>query len=167
MLWRKEEIPYTLPCYLASIPYLPFLMSNLILIYLPLLLPISLWWIGLALLYVLYTNRGFFKTASTELEHVVWPTPAENKKYMIYTIGVIVVIGIFLAILGYAVTNGLRLARAQFPHDTISTTVSGEDTVSQSELDKILQNIKTNTGRTASGTNLMNWTGITTNSGSR
>lgn len=110
---------------------------------------------------------NFITEASTELEHVVWPTPTENKKYMIYTIGVIVVIGIFLAILGYAVTNGLRLARAQFPHDTISTTVSGEDTVSQSELDKILQNIKTNTGRTASGTNLMNWTGITTNSGSR
>ena len=48
---------------------------------------------------------NFITEANTELEHVVWPTPAENKKYMIYTIGVIVVLGIFLAVLGYAVTN--------------------------------------------------------------
>lgn len=48
---------------------------------------------------------NFIKEASDELEHVVWPTPVENKKYMIYTIGVIVVLGIFLAVLGYAITN--------------------------------------------------------------
>ena len=94
---------------------------------------------------------NFITEANTELEHVVWPTPAENKKYMIYTIGVIVVLGIFLAVLGYAVTNWLALARAQFPHDAISSTVSGEDTMSQTELDELLKNIKINTGATASG----------------
>lgn len=95
---------------------------------------------------------NFITEANAELEHVVWPTPAENKKYMIYTIGVIVTLGIFLAILGYLVTNGLSLARAQFPHETVSTTVSGEDTMSQAELDKLLQNIKVDTDTTASGT---------------
>ena len=48
---------------------------------------------------------NFISEASAELEHVVWPTPVENKKYMMYTIGVIVVLGVFLAVLGYAVTN--------------------------------------------------------------
>jgi preprotein translocase SecE subunit len=97
---------------------------------------------------------NFITEANTELEHVVWPTPAENKKYMIYTVGVIIVIGIFLAVLGYGVTNGLRLARDQFPHDVApTTTVSGEDTMSQAELDKILKNIQVSTGATASGAN--------------
>ena len=96
---------------------------------------------------------NFITEANTELEHVVWPTPAENKKYMIYTVGVIVVLAIFLAILGYGVTNGLKLARDQFPHDApTTTTVSGEDTMSQAELDKLLKNIKVNTGATATGT---------------
>jgi preprotein translocase SecE subunit len=48
---------------------------------------------------------NFITDAQAELEHVVWPTPAENKKYMTYTIGVIVVIGIFLSILGYVINN--------------------------------------------------------------
>lgn len=97
---------------------------------------------------------NFITEASTELEHVVWPTPAENKKYMMYTVGVIVVIGIFLAVLGYGITNGLKLARDQFPHDAIVTqAVSGEDTMSQADLDKLLQNIQVQTGTTASGSN--------------
>jgi preprotein translocase SecE subunit len=95
---------------------------------------------------------NFIKEANTELEHVVWPTPAENKKYMIYTVGVIVVLAIFLAVLGYGITNGLKLARDQFPHDAITTqAVSGEDTMSQADLDKLLKNIQVQTGATASG----------------
>ncbi len=72
---------------------------------------------------------NFISEASAELEHVVWPTPTENKKYMIYTIGVIVVLGVFLAVLGYAVTNWLAYTRAQFPHDAPVSTISGEDTI--------------------------------------
>ncbi len=95
---------------------------------------------------------NFITEANTELEHVVWPTPAENKKYMVYTVGVIVVLGIFLAVLGYSITNGLKLARDQFPHDVAPTaTVSGEDTMSQADLDKLLKNIQVQTGATASG----------------
>jgi preprotein translocase SecE subunit len=95
---------------------------------------------------------NFITEANTELEHVVWPTPAENKKYMMYTVGVIVVLGIFLAVLGYSITNGLKLARDQFPHDVAPTaTVSGEDTMNQADLDKLLKNIQVQTGATASG----------------
>jgi len=59
----------------------------------------------LYLLSSLLSMSNFIKEATTELEHVVWPTPAENQKYMVYTIGVIITVGIFLAILGYLVTN--------------------------------------------------------------
>ena len=94
---------------------------------------------------------NFIKEASAELEHVVWPTPVENKKYMIYTIGVIVVIGIFLAVLGFVITNWLIFTRAQFPHNAIVPTVSGDDTVNREDLDKILENIKVKADTTGSG----------------
>jgi preprotein translocase SecE subunit len=112
---------------------------------------------------------NFISEASAELEHVVWPTPVENKKYMMYTIGVIVVLGVFLAVLGYLVTNWLTLTRAQFPHEAIVSTVSGEDTMSQEELDKLIKNITVNTGAvtTATGTRTTTQSGATTASGSR
>lgn len=94
---------------------------------------------------------NFITDAQSELEHVVWPTPTENKKYMTYTIGVIVVIGIFLSILGYVINEGLLKARAQFPHDTMTASVSGEDTINQEDLDKMLSGLKIQTGATASG----------------
>ena len=95
---------------------------------------------------------NFIAEASNELEHVVWPTPTENKKYMMYTIGVIVILGIFLAVLGYAVTNSLAFVRGQFPHDTVTApTVSGEDTMTQAELDKLIKTIPTKTGATSHG----------------
>jgi preprotein translocase SecE subunit len=95
---------------------------------------------------------NFISEASNELEHVVWPTPTENKKYMMYTIGVIVIIGAFLAVLGFFVTNGLSLARGQFSdfHAQLPT-VSGEDSMSQAELDKLLKNIQVQTGSVATG----------------
>lgn len=99
----------------------------------------------------------FISEASGELEHVVWPTPKENKKYMMYTIGVIVVIGVFLSVLGFIVTNGLSWTRSQFPHDAVESTVSGEEPLTQAELDKLLKKVTVNTGATA--------TGITTSSG--
>jgi preprotein translocase SecE subunit len=94
---------------------------------------------------------NFITDAQSELEHVVWPTPTESKKYMTYTIGVIVVIGIFLSILGYLINEGLLKARAQFPHDTMTASVSGEDTINQEDLDKMLSGLKIQTGATASG----------------
>ena len=88
----------------------------------------------------------FIKEASQELDHVVWPTPTENKKYMMYTIGVIVSIGIFLAVLGYIISNSLVFTRGQFSDfHTELPVASGEDTVNQAELDNLLKNIKADT----------------------
>ena len=41
----------------------------------------------------------FFSEAKQELEHVVWPTTLETKKYMYYTVGVIVIMAILLQLL--------------------------------------------------------------------
>jgi preprotein translocase SecE subunit len=110
---------------------------------------------------------NFITDAQSELEHVVWPTPAENKKYMTYTIGVIVVIGIFLSILGYVINEGLLKARAQFPHDAITASVSGEDTMNQADLDKMIAGLKVQTGATASGAHTTTGSTIHTGSGQR
>lgn len=53
----------------------------------------------------------FIKDAFRELNHVVWPTPKETRKYMNYTISVIIAMGIFLAILGWAFRDALLITR--------------------------------------------------------
>jgi preprotein translocase SecE subunit len=110
---------------------------------------------------------NFITEAQSELEHVVWPTPNENKKYMTYTIGVIVVIGIFLSVLGYIINNSLLMARAQFPHDIVTPSVSGEDTINQADLDKMLSGLKTKTGATASGSRILTGSTVHTGSGQK
>lgn len=85
----------------------------------------------------------FIKDAFTELEHIVWPTPNESRKYMLYTIGTIVVIGLFLAAAGYTLRSSLTFTRAQFPHENIAgTTTSGEEAVTEQELESILDKVK-------------------------
>ena len=86
---------------------------------------------------------NFIKDAIAELEHVVWPTPTETRKYMTYTVGVIVILGAFLAILGYILRDGLSALRDQSPHMT-ATTVSGENgnsTATQEDLSGVLEKI--------------------------
>ena len=55
----------------------------------------------------------FFKEAFSELEHVVWPTPKETKKYMTYTVGVIVFAGLFLMVTGFIFRSSLLFARTE------------------------------------------------------
>ena len=95
----------------------------------------------------------FIQKALTELEHVVWPTPAETKKYMIYTVGVIVVLATFLAVLSYGIRLGLSSVRdsSLFPHKAPpQTTVSGENAATQEDLSGLLETIKKR--KAASGT---------------
>ena len=81
---------------------------------------------------------NFIKESTEELEHVVWPTPAESKKYMLYTVGVIIVMASMLAVLGYALRSGMQWVRAAFPHtEAVTTTVSGEDLATQEDLKAI------------------------------
>jgi preprotein translocase SecE subunit len=59
---------------------------------------------------------SFIKNSLAELEHVVWPTSTESKKYMIYTVSVIIVMATLLAILGYGIRGSLAGVRSQFDH---------------------------------------------------
>jgi preprotein translocase SecE subunit len=79
----------------------------------------------------------FFKNAMSELEHVVWPTAQESKRYMLYTIMTIIIMGTLLAIIGYFLRNGMATLRGQFEHVPLETTVSGEDFVTEEELQKL------------------------------
>ncbi len=100
----------------------------------------------------------FIQEALTELEHVVWPTPNETKKFMTYTVGTIVVLASLLAVLGYGIRFVLTEVRAQFPHEAPETTVSAEDTVSQEEFDTLTKNLEkkqnSNTETTETGVTL-------------
>ncbi len=78
----------------------------------------------------------FFKEAFQELEHVVWPTPKETRKYMNYNIGVIIVMTLFLMALGLIFRESLTTVRGFFPHTAITTD---DQPMTQEDLDKLLE----------------------------
>ena len=82
----------------------------------------------------------FFSDAQQELEHVVWPTPTETKKYMFYTVGVIIAMSLLLQALGLTLRSGLSIVRDQFPHEAISSIVSGE-AGTREDLDTIIESL--------------------------
>lgn len=75
---------------------------------------------------------SFIKNAFGELDHVVWPTPKETKKYMYYTISVIVAMGVFLAVLGWIFRDGFMFARNNLglaSNPTLESHISTEDLI--------------------------------------
>lgn len=81
---------------------------------------------------------SFFKKSLEELDHVVWPTNAESKKYMLYTVGTIIVMATLLTVIGYAIQMGLKSIRDVFPHESVITsTVSWEDAVSEADIENL------------------------------
>lgn len=89
---------------------------------------------------------------------------------MTYTVGTIIIVGIFLAILGYIISTGMSLTRGQFTHVTPTVpTVSGEEFATQADLKQLeaLANARKaaiHSGSTASGTSA---SGITLSGGTR
>lgn len=84
----------------------------------------------------------FFSESKQELEHVVWPTPAETKKYMMYTVGVIVVMAILLAFVGYGLQTSLAAMRTTLGmgKDIVSTS-SGDTLTTESDIQDLLGDI--------------------------
>lgn len=81
----------------------------------------------------------FFSDAKQELEHVVWPTPNETKKYMYYTVGVIVIMAFLLAVAGYVMQTSLSSMRTALDMGKeVTTTTSGEENVTQEDLSNII-----------------------------
>jgi preprotein translocase SecE subunit len=96
----------------------------------------------------------FFSESKQELEHVVWPTPAETKKYMMYTVGVIVVMAILLAVVGYGLQTSLSALRTTLGmgQDIVSTS-SGDTLATEADLQDILGDI-TVSGEGTEGVNV-------------
>ena len=87
---------------------------------------------------------NFIKNALSELEHVVWPTEAESKKYMIYTVWVIIVMASLLSLIWYMLRGSLVTVRDQFSeyHTTpVVSTVSGEELATEADLENLKQAI--------------------------
>ncbi len=87
---------------------------------------------------------NFIKNALSELEHVVWPTEAESKKYMIYTVGVIIIIASLLSVVWYALRGSLVAVRDQFSEyhtAPVTSTVSGEELATEADLEKLQEAI--------------------------
>jgi preprotein translocase SecE subunit len=73
----------------------------------------------------------FLRDAQAELEHVVWPTPNETKKYMMYNVIVIIAVTALLMVLGYLIQTGLVAIRGQFDHEAPILETTTSDTVTQ------------------------------------
>ena len=95
---------------------------------------------------------NFFTEAFQELEHIVWPTDKETRRYLTITVVIIVFMTTLLAILGYIFSNSLTSIRAQFPH---TTTTTADTSATQEDLnnflDQYLSGQVTASGETASG----------------
>ena len=56
--------------------------------------------------------KNFIEDALKEFHHVVFPTPAETKKYFQIVLAFIVIFGLFLYILGSSLSSGLYAIKA-------------------------------------------------------
>jgi preprotein translocase SecE subunit len=119
-------------------------------------------WLSFIFLYTFYviflSMFKFIKESLAEFDHVVWPTPTETKKYMYYTIGTILVVGVLLAVADSVLRWGLEGIRDQFPHET-PTLVSGETTVTRDQLEDLTRQFETKknvaSGTVSSGTTIV------------
>ncbi len=82
----------------------------------------------------------FLQDAIKELQHVVWPTQKETKKYFMIVVSMIVVCTIVLFAFGSSMTNALFSIRSVVtpPRPVVDTPVS----------DDVLKKLKTLTGST-------------------
>ncbi len=99
---------------------------------------------------------NFIQEASKELDHVVWPTQKETKKYFQVVVWVIVGTAIFLTTVGLLLREWLHIARTQTAPAIQQTS---DDTINVEELRQQLEAEKAATAST--GTTLTVTTGST------
>lgn len=107
---------------------------------------------------------SFIKAAIAEIEHVVWPTQKETKKYFGIVTTMIISAAAVLFIYGSLVSAGMFAARNVFPHDIAPVSASGAQT--EDVLQKIPKLKKPSTGsgavKTVSGAAKVLESGATT-----
>ena len=102
---------------------------------------------------------SFIKDAIAEIDHVVWPTQKETKKYFGIVATMIGVATLVLFAFGTSISAGMFAARSFFPHDVVQTPVS--DTQTEDVLKKIQKKNATASGSTASGVTQVTASGST------
>lgn len=66
---------------------------------------------------------SFIKESMKEFDHIVWPTPAETKKYFVTVVSMIAVLTVFLFVVGTLFSAGLFAIKRQVtPVQTTTTT---------------------------------------------
>lgn len=78
---------------------------------------------------------SFIKEAIREMDHVVWPTQNETKKYFTIVTSMIVIATIVLFAFGTLVSTGLFAVRNVLPHDVAQAPVT--DTQTEDVLEKL------------------------------
>ncbi|MDD2745790.1 MAG: preprotein translocase subunit SecE [Candidatus Gracilibacteria bacterium] len=89
---------------------------------------------------------SFIKTAIQEIEHVVWPTVAETRKYFTIVTIMIAISATVLLAFGTMVSKGMFAIRSVTPHDV--KTISSENIPSED----ILNQLKIPASTTSTGT---------------
>ncbi len=87
----------------------------------------------------------FIKETLREIEHVVWPTKADTRKYFTIVTIMIVVATIVLSVVGLGLSRSLFAIRSITPHETAAPV---EDAGSAARTQKLLESLKTGTGKT-------------------
>ncbi|MBS9784362.1 preprotein translocase subunit SecE [Candidatus Gracilibacteria bacterium] len=83
---------------------------------------------------------NFIKESLRELEHVVWPTPKETRKYMNYNIGVIIALTLFLSVLGFIFSMSLSTARGII-HPSTPIINPANQPATKADIDNLLKNL--------------------------
>ncbi|MBP7806439.1 preprotein translocase subunit SecE [Candidatus Gracilibacteria bacterium] len=77
---------------------------------------------------------NFIKESLAELEHVVWPTHIETKKFFQAVVGIIVAMTIFTYLLTLAFSNGLFALRGWI-HEPKAADLSGSPVIEAQPLE--------------------------------
>jgi preprotein translocase SecE subunit len=111
----------------------------------------------------------FIREAIQEIKHVVWPTPAETRKYFTIVTVMIISATVILSIVGLGLTTGMFAIRSVTPHEV---TAPVADSGAEARASRIIKELgaKSNSGsltatgaKTDSGSTIRVSTGATTN----
>lgn len=97
----------------------------------------------------------FIAESFQEMKHVVWPTPRESKRYLTFTVSIIIAMTLYLSLLGFTFRESFAAIRSTLnPHSNRTNT---HDFATHQDLEKVKNiyeqfNVKNpHTGTTLSG----------------
>lgn len=72
-----------------------------------------------------------------EFDHIVWPTPAETKKYFVTVVSMITILTVFLFVVGTAFSVGLFAVKKQIAPVQSATPATSSAPVGDLKLDDV------------------------------